>query len=84
MVGSEKNGKKMVEEMGTETETALQQMPKPTRTVVEIVEENLDRIKKSCNYQSGNVCPLNSLRARSGRDFCKGEPVGCAVSNASD
>ncbi|KXA93110.1 hypothetical protein AKJ64_01365 [candidate division MSBL1 archaeon SCGC-AAA259E17] len=30
MVGSEKNGKKMVEERRTETETALQQMPKPT------------------------------------------------------
>lgn len=38
---------------------ALNQMSKPTRTVVKILEENWPRIKRSCiYYEEGETCPL--------------------------
>lgn len=43
------------------SEAALEQMSKPTATVVKILEENWPRIRESCNYFSeGEVCPLTN------------------------
>lgn len=40
------------------SEAALNQMSKPTRTVVKILENNWPRIRKSCNYfEAGKKCP---------------------------
>ncbi|KXA95803.1 hypothetical protein AKJ65_00615 [candidate division MSBL1 archaeon SCGC-AAA259E19] len=47
------------------SEAALEQMSKPTATVVKILEENWPRIREKCNYFSeGEVCPLTNKECR--------------------
>ncbi|KXA95558.1 hypothetical protein AKJ65_01555 [candidate division MSBL1 archaeon SCGC-AAA259E19] len=46
----------------TTSKDTFQQMSKPTRTVVRILEDNWTRISRSCNYKDGNICSLNDKR----------------------